>query len=184
LHILRIPEMIEPAITSNTNDVSFYTTSEEPSSKIKQRILEYVLTQLWRAKEIFDQEGVSGPGHVIPGHKMTRLVSLFLCGDVSPVGTILPIIRRVTDGDGLDVVKVKELLRQNLDAYDDRASLQASRFDMKKSKRRHAARQWPAQGAGAKKATSTLSVLLRSTLRTINPTLYCQTTYSWTLEIR
>ena len=74
---------------------------------------------VWRAKEIFDQEGVSDPGHAIPGHKMARLVSLFLCGDVSQVDVLVPIIRRIAAGEGLDVVKVKELLRMHLVAYDE-----------------------------------------------------------------
>jgi hypothetical protein len=83
------------------------------------KIMRYILKQVWRAKEIFDQEGISDPGHVIPGQKMARLVSLFMCGDVSQAGVVLPIIRRVTSGDGLDVVKVKELLRKHVEAYDE-----------------------------------------------------------------
>ena len=83
------------------------------------KVLRYVLNQVWRAKEIFDQEGVSDPGHAIPGHKMARLLSLFLCGDVSQVDVLRPIIQRVTSGDGLDTVKVKELLRQHVVLYDD-----------------------------------------------------------------
>ena len=66
-----------------------------------------------------DQEGVSDPGQAIPGHKMARLVSLFLCGDVSEVNIILPLIRRIVSGDGLDVVKTKELLRKKLSIYED-----------------------------------------------------------------
>lgn len=83
------------------------------------RIVRYVLTQIWRAKEIFDQEGIEGPGHAIPGHKLARLISLFMCGDLSQVAVLVPIIRRVTSGGGLDVVKVKELLRQHAEAYDE-----------------------------------------------------------------
>lgn len=83
------------------------------------KILRYILKQVWRAKEIFDQEGISDPGHALSGHKMARLVSLFMCGDISQVDVVRPIIRRVTSGEGLDVVKVKELLRQHVEAYDD-----------------------------------------------------------------
>lgn len=83
------------------------------------KILRYILTQAWRAKDIFDQEGVSDPGHAIPKYKMARLFSLFLCGDASQVEQIIPIIQRVVAGEGLDIVKMKELLRLNLDAYDD-----------------------------------------------------------------
>eukprot|EP00957_Ditylum_brightwellii_P195162 14869709-Ditylum_brightwellii.AAC.1 len=82
------------------------------------KILNYILTQVWRAKEIFDQEGVSDPAEAIPGHKMARLVSLFLCGDVNQVDNILPIIRRITAGEGLDLVRTKELLREHVEAYE------------------------------------------------------------------
>ncbi|KAL7467599.1 hypothetical protein ACHAXS_007844 [Conticribra weissflogii] len=87
-----------------------------------EKVLRYILTQVWRAKEIFDQEGISEPGKVIPGHKMARLISLFLCGDISQVDDILPIIRRVVAGDGLDVVRVKELLRKHVENYDEWAA--------------------------------------------------------------
>ena len=50
---------------------------------------------------------------------MARLISLFLCGDDSQVDVIRPIIQEITSGDGLDVVKVKELLRRNLAVYDE-----------------------------------------------------------------
>lgn len=87
-----------------------------------EKMASYALTQVWRAKEIFDQEGVSDPGHAIPGHRMARLLSLFLCGDISQVDEILPIIRRVVAGNGVDVVKVKELMRKHVNAYDDWAA--------------------------------------------------------------
>lgn len=81
--------------------------------------MRYVLTQVWRAKEIFDQEGISDPGHAIPSYRLARLASLFLCGNVSEVENILPIIRRVVAAEGLDIVGVKELLRKHLEAYDE-----------------------------------------------------------------
>ena len=86
------------------------------------KILRYSIRQFWRAKEIFDQEGVSDPGHAIPMYKMARLLSLFLSGDIDLVDTILPVIRRVVEGEGLDVVMVKDLLRQHLEHYDSYAS--------------------------------------------------------------
>ncbi len=90
-------------------------------NKDLEKLLRYVMKQVWRAKEIFDAEGVSDPGHAIPGHKMARLLSMFLCGDASQVDDILPIVRRVVAGDGLDVMKTKELLQSNLSIYDDYA---------------------------------------------------------------
>mmetsp|Transcript_25806 Transcript_25806/g.55526 ORF Transcript_25806/g.55526 Transcript_25806/m.55526 type:complete len:2059 (-) Transcript_25806:9-6185(-) len=87
-----------------------------------ERALRYILTKVWRAKEIFDQEGISDPGQAIPGYKLARLVSLFLCEDTSQVDEILPIIRRVVAGNGLDVIKAKELLRKHVEAYDEWAA--------------------------------------------------------------
>lgn len=86
-----------------------------------EKLGRYLLKQVWRAKDIFDREGVSGPGHAIPGHKMARLLSLFLCGDANQLDEILPIVRRVVAGDGLDVIKTKDLLRKNLSIYEDYA---------------------------------------------------------------
>ena len=52
----------------------------------------------WRAKEIFNQEDIYEASHVIPGHKMARLLSLFLCNDLSKEKSIFAIIERVTKG--------------------------------------------------------------------------------------
>ena len=90
-------------------------------NKDLEKIASYLLKQVWRAKEIFDAEGVSDPGHAIPGHKMARLLSLFLCGDASQLNLVLPIVRRVVAGDGLDVMNTKELIRKNLSIYEDYA---------------------------------------------------------------
>lgn len=84
-----------------------------------EKKLSYVLKQVWRAKEIFDQEGVSDPGKAIPSYKMARLISLFLCGNDSQVDEILPIVNRATKGEGLDVLATKELMRKNISLYDD-----------------------------------------------------------------
>ena len=106
-------------------------------------ILKYLLQQVWRAKEILDAEGVSDPGHAVPmyvlrneierelneianmsnfhscfRYKMTRLLSLFLTEDTKEVDTIFPLFRRVIEGDGLDVVAVKDILRRYLTNFD------------------------------------------------------------------
>ena len=88
-------------------------------NKDLERLARYVLTRAWKAKDIFAKEGVDAPSKLIPGHRMARLASLFLCGDVSQVDDILPIIRRVVAGNGLDVVKTKDLLRKNVEIYDE-----------------------------------------------------------------
>ena len=87
-----------------------------------ERAFRYMLTKVWRAKEILDQEGIDEPGQAIPGYKLARLVSLFLCEDTSQVDEVLPIIRRIVSGNGLDVVKTKELLRKHVEAYDEWAA--------------------------------------------------------------
>lgn len=87
-----------------------------------ERALRYALTKVWRAKEIFDKEGISDPGQAIPGNKLAKLVSLFLCDNTSEVDEVLPIIRRVVAGNGLDVIKAKELLRRHVEAYDEWAA--------------------------------------------------------------
>jgi len=83
------------------------------------KALEFVLTRVWRLKDIMDQEAVSEAKHIIPGHKMARLFSLMLCGDLSEVPACLEVIRRVVAGNGLDVVAAKELLRKHVEIYDD-----------------------------------------------------------------
>ncbi len=83
------------------------------------KALDFVFTRVWRLKDIMDQEDVSEAKHIIPGHKMARLFSLLLCGDLSEVTDCLQIIRRVTAGNGLDVVAVKELLRKHVEIYDN-----------------------------------------------------------------
>ncbi|KAL7554360.1 hypothetical protein ACHAWF_017793 [Thalassiosira exigua] len=87
-----------------------------------ERASRYILTKVWRAKEVIDQEGISDPGQAIPGYKLARLMSLFLCDDTSQVDDVLPLIRRVVAGDGLDVIKAKDLLRKHVEAYDEWAA--------------------------------------------------------------
>ncbi len=88
-------------------------------NKDAHKVATYVINQVWRLKEIFDQEGVSDPKHIIPGHRMARLISLLLCDDLSEVSVVLPVIRRVVAGDGLDVVTVKELIHKHCDFYEE-----------------------------------------------------------------
>lgn len=88
-------------------------------NKDAHKVAVKVMDQVWRLKEILDQEGVSDPKHIIPGHRMARLVSLLLCDDLSEVNVILPVIRRVVAGDGLDVVTVKDLIHKHCDVYEE-----------------------------------------------------------------
>lgn len=84
-----------------------------------EKLLSYLLKQIWRAKEIFDEEGVSDPGKAIPSYKMARLMSLFLCGSDNQVNEIFPIVRRAVDGEGIDVLAMKDLIRKNFSLYDE-----------------------------------------------------------------
>ena len=79
----------------------------------------YALYVVWRAKEIFDDEGIHGPGHAIPSYKTARLLSLFLCGNLNEVQPIREVVQRVVAGEGLDIVKTKELLQKHIKLYDD-----------------------------------------------------------------
>ena len=83
------------------------------------KALNFVFTRVWRLKDILDQEDISEAKHIIPGHKMAKLFSLMLCGDLSEVPDCLQVIRRVSAGNGLDVVAVKELLRKHVEIYDN-----------------------------------------------------------------
>ena len=85
-------------------------------------IAKYILTQLWRAKDILDSEGVSDPKHVIPGGKMGRLVSLLVSGDLSVVDECTSVVAGVTSGEGLDTLALKEILRNHLNLYDEYAA--------------------------------------------------------------
>ena len=38
-------------------------------SKDGYKFFNYCFTQIWRAKDILDQEGISDPKHIIPGHR-------------------------------------------------------------------------------------------------------------------
>lgn len=87
-------------------------------NKDAYRVAEYVINQIWRLKEILDKEGVSDPKHIIPGHRMARLISLLLCDDLTEANIVLPVIRRVVAGEGLDVVTVKELIHRHCDFYE------------------------------------------------------------------
>ena len=87
-----------------------------------EKLASYILKQVWRAKDIFDEHvHEKDPGNLIPSRQMARLLSLLLCGDASQVDDVLPIVSRVVEGNGLNVMKTKELLRKNLSIYEDYA---------------------------------------------------------------
>jgi hypothetical protein len=70
------------------------------------------------ARRILKREGIREPRDFIPRRAMARVMSLLLAGDGSLQERLVPIIRRVTEGHGLDVAATKELLLQHLGEFD------------------------------------------------------------------
>lgn len=87
-------------------------------NKDAHRVANYVIHQVWRVKEIFDKEGVTSPKHIIPGDRMARFLSLLICDSLDEVHVLLPMVRKVVAGDGLDIVGVKNLLHKHCDFYE------------------------------------------------------------------
>jgi len=63
-------------------------------------------------------EGIEQPADAVPGHKLARLLSRLLVEDPSLEARIHPLVKRVTDGHGLDVIATKRLLDENLPPND------------------------------------------------------------------
>jgi len=70
------------------------------------------------ARYIFNQEGISEPRHMVPRDAIARTLSLLLSGDDSEQARLTPIVKRVTDGDGLDLRATRALLHDHLDEWD------------------------------------------------------------------
>jgi hypothetical protein len=79
----------------------------------------YLHKQILRIKQILDRESIREPSDAIPLRKLTRLVTRLVTNDVEQVETFLPIVKRIIDGNGLDVVRTKEHLQQHLSFYDN-----------------------------------------------------------------
>jgi len=74
------------------------------------RLLTSVRRFARKAKRIFDEEGIEQPRDAIPGRTLARLVSRLVFDSTELEGDVYPIVKRVTDGAGLDVAGVKRLL--------------------------------------------------------------------------
>lgn len=73
-----------------------------------------------RIQRHIKEEGISQIGDLIPRQKIARILSKILCGDDRLVTRLEPLIKRVTEGDGLDIKEAKAILRdieglENLD---------------------------------------------------------------------
>jgi len=70
------------------------------------------------ARYIFRQEGISEPRHMVPRDAIARTMSLLLTGDTSEQQRLTPIVKRVTDAEGLDLRATRALLHEHLDEWD------------------------------------------------------------------
>jgi len=63
-------------------------------------------------REILEAEGIQRPRDAIPGPVIARILSRILCGKPDMAERIYPLVKRVTDGRGLDVPAVKRLVAE------------------------------------------------------------------------
>ncbi len=63
-------------------------------------------------------EGIEQPADAIPGHKLARLLSRVLVETPELEGRIHPLVKRVTDGQGLDIIATKRLLDEALPPHE------------------------------------------------------------------
>ena len=71
-----------------------------------------------RGRDALRAEGVEQPRDVIPGEVIARVLSRLLVDDTRLSDEIFPLVKRVTDGIGLDVPAVKRLLAAHLPEND------------------------------------------------------------------
>ena len=71
-----------------------------------------------RARDILDAEGVEEPRHGIPAPKIARILSQLIADSPELEDRIYPLVKQVTDGEGLDVPAVKRLLHDNLPEHE------------------------------------------------------------------
>jgi len=69
-------------------------------------------------RAVADRTGITELRHFIPRPAMARFMSVLLAGDTSLAGRIADQIQSVTEARGLDVVEVKNLLREHLDEFE------------------------------------------------------------------
>ncbi len=97
------------------------------------RLLEKAREFAKRARTILDEESVSQPGDFIPGRTIARVLSKVLAEDDSLTDRLYPLVKQVTDGEGLDVAAVKQILMEHLPEHEyeyelDRALRLAARM--------------------------------------------------------
>ena len=70
------------------------------------------------ARYILQQEGIEEPRHLIPRAAICRTLSLLLTGTDELVSRLEPIVKQVTDGQGLDRAATRVLMQQQLGEFD------------------------------------------------------------------
>ena len=82
------------------------------------RLLDAVQGFVKRARGILDGLGIQQPGDFISARTIAQVLSRVLSDDDSLVAEIHPLVKQVTDGEGLDVSRVKALLGRHLPEHD------------------------------------------------------------------
>ncbi|MBM4372717.1 MAG: hypothetical protein FJ098_13760, partial [Deltaproteobacteria bacterium] len=77
-------------------------------------LLEVLRRMARRVRTVVDEEGLREPRDVIPAARIARVLTRLLDGDAALEDRILPLVRQVVAGQGLDVPRVKALLLETL----------------------------------------------------------------------
>jgi hypothetical protein len=81
-------------------------------------VLDEIRAFAHRVRTILDQESIHTAGDFFPGHAVARVLSRILVDDDGLEERIFPLVKRVTDGIGLDVSATKRLLSEHLPDHD------------------------------------------------------------------
>ncbi len=71
-----------------------------------------------RVDAALDAEGIEKPADAVPGHKLARVLSRLLVESPELEARIHPLVKRITDGHGLDVIATKRLMDEALPPHD------------------------------------------------------------------
>jgi hypothetical protein len=83
-------------------------------SELLLKIRDFVL----KVKNILKKEGIEDPKDIIPGRKLAKLLSLIFSDTPDYEDEFFNIVKNVTDGKGLQTVKLKKLLNEILPDHD------------------------------------------------------------------
>jgi len=77
-------------------------------------LLEVLRSMAQRFRDTVEAEGIKEPKHVIPAPRLARALSHLLAGSAEVEDRVLPLVRRVVAGEGLDVPAAKALVYEHL----------------------------------------------------------------------